>query len=198
MPKTEECEWTSAWCDKLSEDGVKRALLIGDSITLGYRPFVRDMLDGIMTADMFATSRVLDNEDFFIELNQVLKSVKYDIIHFNNGLHGWHQTDCEYEANIEKGLKFLRVKQPGARIIMVTSTARTVKERPEIKHEENEIILRRNEIVKKLAEKYGYEVDDLYPVTASNPELHRGDEFHYNDNGSIKLAEQVVKIINKE
>ena len=195
MKYIEECEWTNAWCDKLHSDNVKRTLLIGDSITLGYRPFVRDMAEGKFTADMFATSRVLDNEDYFVELNQVLKDVKYDVIHFNNGLHGWHQTEEEYKNNIERGISFIKEKQPQAQLILVTSTARTEVEHPEIKHKENEIILKRNEIIKELAKKYSLPLDDLYPVTENRPELHIGDGYHYKEDGSRTLAKKVYEMV---
>ena len=72
-----------------------------------------------------------------------------------------HMTDKVYGEGIEKLLKEIGKNR---KVILATSTIVKESGNARIDYKQTGIILRRNEIVRYIAGKYGYGVDDLYTV----------------------------------
>ena len=70
-------------------DSLKNVLLIGDSVMNGFRQFVIDSLKKTANVDCWLTPFHLKSEHLFADLQKVVSSKHYDVIQFNNGLHGW-------------------------------------------------------------------------------------------------------------
>ena len=185
----EAIEWIDLWWDEASKQG-KRALLIGDSITRDYRPYVKEILGDAWRIDMIAASRAVDNTDFLRELNYVLQKTSYDLIHFNNGLHGFHLGIEEYAAGYEVVLKRIIEKGKNAEIVLGLSTA--VGSEHYVK---NEVIYQRNRVVADLAERYHLRLNDLYTITNGRQNLQNEDGIHYGEEGCKMLARTVCETV---
>src|ERR1700736_5093714 len=95
--------------------GLPRVLLIGDSISIGYTEPVRTILTGKANVQ-----RIPENGAATLtgvkNLDQWLGTAKWDVIHFNFGLHdlkqmddGKHQVSLpDYETNLRTIVKRLR------------------------------------------------------------------------------------------
>src|SRR5258705_13861017 len=85
----ESIEWCDIWISHANETNLPRVLLIGDSITRDYYPEVEKHLVGKAYVARLATSRFLTDPVLAKEIALVLEGTKFDVIHFNNGMHGW-------------------------------------------------------------------------------------------------------------
>ena len=92
----ENIEWCNIWIPDTQEANLPRVLLIGDSITGGYGPKVADALKGQASVARLTTSKSLGDPALLAEVALVLGQCRFDVVHFNNGLHGWGY--CEEES----------------------------------------------------------------------------------------------------
>ena len=93
-------EWCDIWISHANETNLPRVLLIGDSITRDYYPEVEKHLAGKAYVARLATSRFLTDPVLAKEIALVLEGTKFDIIHFNNGMHGWQHSEQEYRKSV--------------------------------------------------------------------------------------------------
>src|ERR1035437_6076718 len=94
----EDIEWLDVWLPNTNSHDLPRVLLIGDSITRGYGPRVEADLKGKAYVGRMATSKSLGDPALLQQVALVLQEQSFDIIHFNNGLHGKDYTQEEYDA----------------------------------------------------------------------------------------------------
>ncbi len=178
--------------------GLPRVLLLGDSITRAYNAEVENRLAGKAYVARLATSAFLSDPMFLQEVALMLDNVKFDVIHFNNGLHGWQHSEEEYRAAFPKLLALLQKHAPHAKLIWATTTA--LKESTPAKPGEvratNERIAARNAIARQFMDAQHIPIDDLHKLMAGHPEYH-SDNFHFNDQGIKLQADQVATEIQK-
>src|SRR5260221_5317630 len=93
----ESIEWCDIWISHASDTNLPRVLLIGDAITRDYYPEVEKHLAGKAYVARLTTSRFLSDPVLAKEIALVLEDTKFDIIHFNNGMHGWQHSEQEYQ-----------------------------------------------------------------------------------------------------
>ena len=106
--------------------GLPRVLLIGDSISIGYTEPVRAALSGKANVHRIPMNGAT-TEVGLKNLENWLGAAKWDVIHFNFGLHdlkimdgGQHQVPApQYERNLRAIVQ--RFKKTGARLIWVRS-----------------------------------------------------------------------------
>ena len=104
----ETFEWDNVWWEQTANETSKRILYIGDSISCGTRRLITSLSKSEILCDGFGTSKALDNPYFKSSLELFMKQQnKCDAILFNNGLHGWHLSDEEYEKCYDDMLLFL-------------------------------------------------------------------------------------------
>ena len=96
-PKRETVEWIDVWLPHTNDDKLPRVLLIGNSITRGYYPKVEKLLKGKAYVARLTTSKSLGDPALIQEINLIMSYGKFDLVHFNNGLHGWEYTEDEYD-----------------------------------------------------------------------------------------------------
>lgn len=185
-----------------------QVLIIGDSISIGYFPFVKDALKD--KADVFHNA---GNAEFTAnglkKINGWLGNKHWDVIQFNWGL--WDiayrnpaaknqgnrdkingkltATPQQYQQNLEALVAIL--KKTGAKLIFVTTTMVPDKEAGRFVDD----VEKYNAIAKKVMEKNGITVNDLYPVSVPcHKQFGLGDDnVHYSDKGYEVLSQQVVK-----
>src|SRR5438552_11883341 len=88
-PARESIEWCDIWISHANETNLPRVLLIGDSIARDYYPEVEKTLAGKAFVARLATSRFVADAVLMKEIEVVLGGMKFDVVQFNNGMHGW-------------------------------------------------------------------------------------------------------------
>ena len=85
----ENIEWSRSYAYGLTDAtrNLPRVLLIGDSICNGYQEGVRKRLKGKMNVTYWVSSYCVTSPAYLPLLTIYLNEAKYDVIHFNNGLH---------------------------------------------------------------------------------------------------------------
>ena len=184
----ETFEWDNVWFEHTENSDAKRILYIGDSISVGTRGWVTSLSGEEILCDGFATSKALDNPFFKPSLEIFMaQESRFDGILINNGLHGWHLSDGEYEKNYEEMLCFLSEKGKPIYVLLTTMLPADA--------ERDKIVCRRNEIASSLAAKYGISVVDLYSVTKKHREFYTGDSVHLEQDGYKLLAERILEAV---
>ncbi|MHB8901705.1 MAG: SGNH/GDSL hydrolase family protein, partial [Thermoguttaceae bacterium] len=107
--------------------GLPRVLLIGDSISMGYTAPVRKLLQG--KANVHRPADNCSGTRYGLQkLDQWLAAGKWDVIHFNFGLHDAklppegvrYSSPEDYERNLRDLVQ--RLRATGARLIWATTT----------------------------------------------------------------------------
>lgn len=196
MTIREKYEWAQIWWEEADSNSLERILLIGDSITLGYKQFVQEALKGKYYVDMLATSKSIDDPSYIRELNYILNEYPYKLIHYNNGLHGWHVKADDYETSYKCVINMLLTKCNN--IVLTTSTPVTkVEDNTQIDTEKDEVLKERNCVVQKLAKEFNFKVDDLYEDMLGKSEYRVDDGYHYDETGKKVQGDIVAnKILN--
>src|ERR1051326_7730722 len=120
-PARESIEWCDIWISHANETNLPRVLLIGDSIARDYYPEVEKRLAGKAFVARLATSRFVADPVLLKEIESVLDGAKFDIIQFNNGMHGWQHSEMEYRKAFPKLIKTIQTHAPNAKLIWATT-----------------------------------------------------------------------------
>src|SRR5712672_3715626 len=121
-PAREAIEWCDIWISHANETNLPRVLLIGDSIARDYYPEVEKRLAGKAFVARLTTSRFAADPVLVKEIELVLDQAKFDVIHFNNGMHGWQHSEAEYERALPKFIKIIRAHASKARLVWAATT----------------------------------------------------------------------------
>lgn len=168
---------------------MKNLYLIGDSIRMGYDKSVKKSLEGkanVIYADennRFA-SYVLR---YFHEYLKDVKGEDIDVVHWNAGL--WdclrlfeeepHTPIDVYAYYIDRICVRIKKICPNAKVIFATST-KVIPERTNKNFMRyNEDVEKYNKVAVDIVKKYGFEVNDLYSLSATLPEEAHSDWVHY-------------------
>lgn len=189
-----------------------RILIIGDSISLGYTPFVEEMFQG--RADVVHNPGNAQHTGTGLEkIDEWLGDGKWDIIHFNWGLwdlcyrhpesrnpgnrdkqRGTLTTTLEaYKSNLEILVK--RLKQTGATLIWGNTSYVPAGEDGRIEGDE----LNYNQAAAQVMARHGIPVNDIRELTATfDTALFRGPgDVHYTTAGYQTIAVEVVNAIEQ-
>ncbi|MCK9412039.1 MAG: hypothetical protein M0Q53_07040 [Prolixibacteraceae bacterium] len=93
----EDTEWSDFWWGHEGDTTKPRVLFIGNSISRGYYTAVSARLSRVANCDRYATSRSIEDQALLSETKMAMAKYHHAVIHFNNGLHGWHLTNEQYE-----------------------------------------------------------------------------------------------------
>jgi acyl-CoA thioesterase-1 len=176
--------------------GLPRVLLIGDSISIGYTEPVRSEL-----TNKANVHRIPENGASTLtgvkNLDQWLGASKWDVIHFNFGLHdlrlddGQHQVPLpDYETNLRTIVQ--RLQKTGARLIWATTTP--VPDAEVKPPRRSADVIAYNAAAARIMTGSGILVDDLYELV--NPrlgELQLPANVHYTLPGYNVLGHQVAE-----
>ena len=191
-----------------------KILIVGDSISLGYTPYVREDLQGI--AEVYHnrgnaqhTGTGLDSIETWIGTKD------WDIIQFNWGLwdlcyrhpdsktqgnrdkvHGTITYELEdYGKNLDSIVQWMKAKSD-AKLIFVTTTY--VPEDEAGRYQEDAI--RYNQLAKRIMEKNGVVINDIYEASRR---IHRhygkdSGDVHYLPEGYRALAKEITDFLKGE
>lgn len=199
MFQLERIEWTNTWFEDTAPADKARVFLVGDSICNGYRSIVHRKIAGKYAVTAFATSKAVDNPWFGEELALTVKQAgfRYEHVHFNNGLHGWHLSDQEYKKYYQDLIRTVLRVFPDSHLSLALTTSVCVKNETPARlcEERNAVVLRRNEIVRELADMFRLPLDDLYTVSVEHMNEHVADGVHYTPQGYEVLGGAVADFL---
>lgn len=190
-------------------------LLLGDSISIGYTPFVKEILEG--RAHVFRPVLADGNPENCSGTTNGVKHIdrwlgdsRWDVIHFNFGLHDIKHVDPvtgkdsgnagdplqaelkQYMAN----LKYIvgRLQLTGAKLIFATTTPVPEGKVSPLREPEN--VVKYNLAAVKWLKRKKIAVNDLYafamPILT---EIQRPQNVHFTDSGSETLGKEVASQI---
>lgn len=201
VSELETIEWDDLWFQNADDtENKKRILLIGDSITRAYRPFLNELLKGEIYADQLATSKALNNKNFksLIDYTMCQLDKEYDAVVFNNAAHGHHLDKQSYTDCYRDIILHIMKTVSASRIIVSYGTP--VRKNGDL-NKLNEVwyekMAERNDAAKKIAEGLGLTVNDLYSVVENRPDLYWSDGIHFSEEGSKMLAEKTYDTLKK-
>ncbi len=188
--------------------GLPRVLLIGDSISIGYTLDVRKLLDGKANVHRIPTNAG-PTPNGLENLKAWLGDKKWDVIHFNWGLHDLkfivgedkskivpvetsgakHQVPlAEYEKNLAELVT--QLKATGAKLIWCSTTPVV----PGTSGRQPDDVLKYNEAAARVMKAAGVPINDLHAHAL--PQLGDGKQLptnvHFSPAGSKMLAEKVA------
>lgn len=190
----EEIEWLDVWVPGNSNKTLPKVLLVGDSIARGYYGGVENALKGKAVVARLTTSKSLGDPGFLAEVNLILSQTNFDIVHFNNGLHGWGYSEKEYEAAFPQLVGLIHEEIRNGKMIWATTTPMRVPGKAEF-HPKTERVKARNAIAKKITDQMKIPTNDLFEFLSDKPELWSGDGVHLNAQGNNALGKKVAEAI---
>lgn len=183
--------------------GLPRVLLIGDSVSIGYTLPTRALLKGKANVHRPPTNCSSTGHGLNY-LKSWLGDRKWDVIHFNFGLHDAklppegvrHAPPDVYEKNLRALVQ--QMKATGAKLIFATTTP--------VPNGGNLSPTRRfgsvdqyNAVAKKVMAENDVAINDLNAAIAPHvAKLQRPNDVHFTDEGSALLANQVAKAIGAQ
>lgn len=182
---------SNAW-DFVADDAkLPRVLLIGDSVSRGYTQAVRKELAGKVNvhrapANCGPTASGLKNLDVW------LGSGKWDLIHFNFGIHDRATAPELYEKNLDELLT--RMEATGAKIVWASTTPIP----PDTKDGEaaTAAIVEKNKIAARAMQKHKVVIDDLYGwMLPDLAKYQNPKDVHFTGPGYDRLAQRVARVI---
>ena len=193
------------YIDGAAED-LPKVLVIGDSISIGYTPFVRELLAGEAVVEHNPGNGGYTGRGL-AQLDNWLGDEDWDLITFNWGLHDLaHRPDgsktrgldlggtlCTPLEGYEKNLAELvrRLQATGSRLLWVNTT-------PVPKGSQGRKPAdpaRYNEVAAEIMSAAGIETVDLYARSQLRPKLQQRRNVHYSDQGYEHLAGEVARQI---
>ncbi len=184
----ETYEWDQTWIERTNETTAKRVLYIGDSISGGTLTALNEISGSEILFDRFGTSKALDNPYFFPSLSLFARQENFrNAVIFNNGLHGWHIHEEEYSRLYNEFLDKLINEFPNTLIIPVLTTFVTNKDC------HNDRVIKRNLIVKEIADSKKLPIIDLYTASEKIKHLLSDDGIHFTNEGYRTLANEVLR-----
>ncbi len=207
-----------AWTMAKTKTDLPNVLILGDSISIGYTPFVQKELENIAivkrplfengrSENCQGTSHGVKNIDRWVG------STHWDIIHFNFGLHDLKHVDPitgknsyqkkdplqadlkQYKKNLKQIVK--RLKETNAKLIFATTTP--YPRNPSGPLRDFEMSKKYNSVALKIMKKNKIMINDLYSfVLPRMEELQIKQNVHFTKSGSEILGKLVADLIREQ
>ena len=196
----------------LGAKDLPKALLIGDSISIGYTPHVVAALKGKVEVKHHRGNAQHTGTGLKM-LDRWIGETEWDVIHFNWGLwdlcyrHSQSKVQGrrdkergtltmsleQYEKNLDQLVT--RLKKTNARLIWAHTTTVPEGEAGRKVGDDDKY----NEAAARVMKKHGIEINDLNALTDSFPPEHfvRPGDVHFKNEGSKKLGQTVAQKITE-
>jgi len=198
-PAREAIEWCDIWISHANETNLPRVLLIGDSIVRDYYPEVEKRLAGKAFVARLTTSRFVADPVLLMEVELVLNDAKFDVVLFNNGMHGWQHSEASYQKAFPKFIKTIRAHAPKARLLWASTTplrdGKGITSDTKAEYSDDRIAAR-NSLAAEMVAAQKLPTVDLNAAVRGHPEFH-SDNVHFHGQGSQILAAQVSAAVEK-
>ena len=181
----------SAWDYVKDDPKLPRVLLIGDSVSRGYTLAAREALAGQANVHR-APENCGPSANGLKKLDIWLGAGKWDVIHFNFGIHDRATKPADYEDRLEQIIA--RLEKTGAKIIWASTTPvpPDTKDGPAA----TTAIIEKNEIADRIMQQHGIAIDDLFTfITPRLAEVQNPKDVHFNGGGYKLLGGHVAESI---
>lgn len=186
---------------------MKKIVLLGDSIRMGYDKYVKEALSG--TAEVYYPPENCRFAEYVLRFAHEWKKNgqhpdDVDLVHWNAGL--WDALelfedepltpiDC-YESLIARIHKRLRMLYPNAKLVFATSTSVWEEKCEKEFRRHNSTIEKYNEAAIRALKDTGTIINDLYALSSSCPLEYHSDAVHYyTDEGTALFGNKVLSVI---
>ncbi len=187
---------------------MKKILLIGDSIRMGYDTYTKMAFEN--SAEVYFPGDNCRFTGYIIRhlydwKNELGLNDDIDLVHWNAGLwddlvmlDGKHHTSLEvYKENIGRICNIIKILFPKAKMIFATSTP-VQEELFTVCKRYNKDTESYNAAAIEIVKKYGGETNDLYTLMNNAPVEYHSDFVHYyTKEGTRLITNQVVNCIEK-
>jgi acyl-CoA thioesterase-1 len=189
-----------------------KVLIIGDSISKGYAPVVREQLKDVAEVD-FPVDNCMHTGNGLKMMKTWLGTNKWDVIHFNFGI--WDTqllskdgallnteidpppgarvrfTPEQYRENLTKIVDLLQAT--GAKLVWASTTPVMAR-----KGKRFEAILKDNEVAAAIMKQHKIPIDDLYAYVLPNAKAWQNtDGCHFGVPGNEQIAKKVAESIQQ-
>ncbi len=187
---------------------MKKVLLLGDSIRMGYDKAVKRSLEG--KAEVYFPQENCRFASYLLrhtlDYRMLNNNQPFDVIHWNAGL--WdnlhlfgedpHTPLDVYAYYIDRICIRLKKLYPNAKIIFATSTKVQSEKMDKDFKRYNEEIEEYNRTAVEVVQKHGFAVNDLYAVSDTLPEEAHSDSVHYYTPLGTEVFTNAVLVYLKE
>jgi len=206
------------WMRAMSTADLPNVLIIGDSISIGYTPFVKKDLEGIanVSRPLFENGKNENCQGTTYGLHHIDKWIgmkKWDLIHFNFGLHDLKHVDSvtgknsdnpkdpyqadrkEYKKNLSEIVK--KLKDTDAILIFATTTPYPDNLKGSMR--DPGLSKKYNKVAIKVMKKNNILINDLYGfVLPKMEELQIPQNVHFTETGSETIGKEVTQFIRNQ
>lgn len=183
---------SNAWDFVQDDPKLPRVLLIGDSVSRAYTQGVRKALAGRANVHR-APENCGPTANGLKKIEVWLGDGKWDVIHFNFGIHDRNTTIADYTKRLTDLVD--RMEKTGAKLVWATTTP--IPDDPS-KNQFAQSIVERNAAAAEVMSAHKVAVDDLY--AAILPELatlQNPNDVHFKAEGNDFLAARVAAALEK-
>lgn len=182
---------STAWDFVADDPRLPRVLLIGDSVSRGYTLATRAALAGKANVHR-APENCGPTANGLKKLDVWLGSGRWEVIHFNFGIHDRATPLADYESRLSQIIT--RLQATGAKLIWASTTPIP---RDDAKKQAPESIVERNAVAARLAARHGLAVNDLFAfITPQLAATQNPNDVHFNSRGYELLGQQVARSIS--
>ena len=189
---------------------MKKIILFGDSIRLGYENYIKDSLEGI--AEVYKAKDTCAFSQYMLRwVNEWKLKEGYpddvDLVHWNVGLwdvlrlfgEDTFTTPEYYEEALKRIVRQMQKFFPNAKLVFATSTAvieKGYKDKDFCRF--NSDIEKFNEIAVRTLRPLGVGINDLYEITKGIPESYHSDMTHFRTKEGTKIiGDRILQVICK-
>lgn len=177
-----------------ASDGRGTVLVIGDSISIGYTPHLKDALGDTYQVTHNPCNAMTSTWTRMHVEKWLASRTSFEVIVWNNGLWDiatWISTgDAAYEANLRAIARAVRAKTAKPLFILTTKVPVGTPYR------NDSDVVRINAIAQRVMSEEGIPVLDLYAVSA-NAEHSAPADVHYTTAGSAVLGDAILNELNQ-
>ena len=192
---SEGTEWSNTWMVSTNKNDLPRVLIIGDSHVERYYQVVAGKLSRKAYCCKFTTSRSLGDPALIAQLKVLFFSYQFDVICFNNGLHGVDYSDAQYSSHIPIVYKLFKKSNPGLKLIWVNTTARRLGGKLAEFDQHNPGVINRNKAVEEFTKAKNIPLVDFYTPSIAQLDYYDNDGIHFSKSGVEEQARMLTSEI---
>jgi hypothetical protein len=190
----EEIEWTWEVRPPHPDAKLPNVLLLGDSISRNYFPEVTRDLTGVANVYLMAVSTSVGDPRLSHQIAELkaMENIRFQVVHFNNGMHGWSYDEAQYKAAFPEFLRRVHTLT-GKDGSLVWATITPVRPNA-FNGATNPRIDERNQIALDFVRAAGIPVDDQHSLMMQHLDLYE-DTVHFGLTGAKLMGDQAAETI---
>ncbi|GGA67352.1 hypothetical protein GCM10011507_18590 [Edaphobacter acidisoli] len=192
----EEIEWTWEVRPSHPNASLPNVLLLGDSLTRNYFPEVAKDLNDVANVYLMASSTSVGDPRLPHQIAEfaAMEHVRFRVIHFNNGMHGWDFTEAQYRAAFPDLLHSVEALAPDHNSLIWATI--TPVQAHTFNGATNERIDARNRIALAQIRAAKIKVDDQHELMEKHLDTYQ-DTVHFGPAGAALMGDQAAKTIRE-